>query len=115
MISAVSYKCDNTTFKGIRLSGNNFIKVGKIINSLKFLGYNCFGYRKFYVDSSSAVGKKKLFDYVRNHNTFKEKDFGVLFLPWNKEAYFISSLENERLMIDDVRKVDKKAGLNLFL
>jgi len=99
----------NQNFQGIRLTHSNPFSTRVIVRCIKSAGYYCCGAKT--VEHSSD--KQFVFNTIRLHNDFFNKEFGVVFLP--KEAYIVSSPANEQLILPIINKLDKGAHINFSL
>ena len=41
--------------------------------------------------------------------------FGAIFLPWSKEVYLMSNLQNEQKLYSLVKEIDDGASINLLI
>lgn len=104
----------NQSFKGIKLSNNNFERAVDVVMHLNRIGFEALGHRTFVVENTMK-SKQKVFSSIRNSGTFDPKEFGVVFLPWSKEAYLVANPLDEQNMFSSVKKFDRGAKLNLLL
>ena len=77
-------------------------------------GFNCVG-KKTYCVNNGFKEKVKISNYIREHYSFYEKEFGILFLPWSQETYFLSERSYEQKMLKWVQEMDPEACINLII
>ena len=105
---------NNSTFRGIKLSSNNYEKVKDMANQLNKTGFKSLGYKKIFCNNT-IIDKINKFKNIRDKAKLFGKQFGAIFLPWSNEAYIISSPEYEQLMFPVIKQYDKGAILNLSI
>lgn len=105
---------NNNSFRGIRLSSNNYDKTKNIAKKLEEKGYYCLGHRTFYCNNT-LNDKINLAKQIRAKAYFYKVGFGTIFLPWSKEAYLMSSLQNEQKLYPLVKELDEGASINLLI
>ena len=105
---------NQTNFKGIKLSTNEDTKVRETVKKLIKEGYYCLGKKDLFCSNTNVDIINKI-SSVREKAKFYKKEFGVLFLPWSKSAYIVSSKSEEQELIKNVQKFDPDAKLNLAI
>lgn len=110
----VKSKINQSNFNGIKLSNPDFDNVRRLALSLKFNGYDCLGYKKVYCDNNISSKINRVHS-IRSQAKFPFHKFGVVILPWSKEAYFLSSPYCEQSLYRVVKKYDKGAKINLSM
>jgi hypothetical protein len=105
---------NNADFKGIKLSRNGRRYVKDVASRINCGEFSFIEKRKEYV-SNTFNDKRKVFSVMRADNAFDNDEFGVLYLPWSKEAYIVSNPLAEQRLFPIVKKLDEDASLNLLL
>ena len=106
-------RTDKIKFNGIKLSDSSFKHSQNIVRHLESRGYNVLGHKTFWVNNTFK-DKQNTFKYVRAKNCFSDFDVGVLFFPWSRETYLVSSFFGEQKMLRHVSKIDKNIVINLL-
>jgi hypothetical protein len=104
----------NVNFNGIKLSNCRYEHVADVATRLNCGEFSFVEFKKSYV-SNTFKDKHKALSFVREDTPFGSKLFGVVFLPWSKETYIISSPAEEQRLFPVIKKLDRKATLNLSL
>jgi len=110
----ISQNSDLISYRGIRLSTDNFNRVRDVVRILRFRGVRCAGHKTYEV-GTDLNSKIKVADYVRNRYMFGDNEFGVIFLPNSHESYMLAQPKFEQDLIKTVQILDKKAHINLSI
>lgn len=105
---------NQSNFKGIKLSNPDFNKVKKMAMFLEVNGFECLGHKKIYCNNNFK-DKIKEAKFIRNHASFFEREFGVIFFPWSKEAYIMATPALEQFILPVVKECDEGASLNFLI
>ena len=105
---------NNSNFKGIKLSSNDYYKTREIAQKLENQGYYCLGHKTIFCNNTNA-DKINLGQQIRNKAHFFDDRFGAIFLPWSQEAYLMSTPQNEQKIYNLVREYDEGACINLAI
>ena len=102
------------SFKGIKLSSNNYERTKNIAKQLEEKGYYCLGHKTFYCNNTLS-DKINLAKQIRQKAYFYKVGFGAIFLPWSKEVYLMSNLQHEQKLYSLVKEIDDGASINLLI
>lgn len=102
------------SFTGIKLNDTKFEHVRSLVFTLERAGFKSYGKQHCYVNNTFA-DKIALFHSIRNKNSFNDREFGTVFLPWSKEVYILANPSYEQLMLPVIKQYDQKATINLML
>ena len=105
---------NQSNFKGIKLSCPEFNDVRKMAMFLEVNGFECLGHKKIYCNNNinNKIKEAKL---IRNCASFFEREFGVVFFPWSKEAYIMATPALEQFILPVIKECDEGASLNFLI
>lgn len=107
-------KINKTSFNGIKLSFYDDKSTRRIVKYMRINGFDCVGKKTYYMNNKLR-DKVKASNFIRERYKFYENEFGVLFLPWSRETYFLSEPKNEQIMLEWVQEMDPNACINLII
>ena len=107
---------NQTSFNGIYLKNVDFPDVRNVAMSLKFYGFHPLGHKTYYLP------KGDVFEMCNKAKEIKKigmkgipKEFGTLFFPWRRSAFFIAEPKVEIEMYKLVKKTKPSAELYLLV
>lgn len=105
---------NNISYQGIRISTSDFKTVRNMVTSLRFVGAQCAGHKTYKI-GNSINEKKSISNYIREHYFFMDNEYGVVFFPNSNETFLLAHPNFEQKLLKTVRKMDKKACINLVI
>ena len=70
---------------------------------------------KLFFCNNTLLDKINLAKQIRQKAYFYKVGFGAIFLPWSKEVYLMSNLQNEQKLYPLVKEIDDGASINLLM
>ena len=104
----------NINFSGILLSNSSFDKSKELVSFLRKACINVVGHKTYYVNNTFN-SKYKTTQSVRAQYPFIKDECGIIFLPFSKEAWVISTPKYEQELYKLIKDFDKSTKINLLV